>query len=213
MIETPTPDYFTLVFGLVPILISSIGTLFVKNWLDRRAISKVDDDDYDIRFTVADIQKMSVRIEDLIEKTTATRFLLLKAENGKVLTNATAILSNYDQHDLLELYQHAEIDEYYREMLKKAENANCFAMETATMPPAKLRGFYEDEGVTFSNCYFLGRLILTEEKTVIFYCTCAKEQAENFTNRELHEFERLTEFLKRILKSEMERILKLSKKR
>lgn len=207
MIETPTTDYVTLVFGLVPILISSIGTLFVKNWLDKRAVASAATQDLDIRFTITDIQKLSVKIENLIEITRVDRFLLLKAENGQSVSNATAILSNFDQRKLLELYDHVEIDDFYREMLTIAEARGFFAMETRRMPSdSRLRGYYEDEHVVFANCYFLARFVV-KGKAVIFYCTAATTQGDKFTARELREIERLIDYLKQTMRREIERIL------
>lgn len=221
MLETPTTDVLTTVItaigGLVGISLTFIAPVIVKHWLDKRAArAAATDDDYEIRYTIPEMQGLILRIDNLILKTKVDRFLLLKAENGATpMKTATALIERYrDKQDFYAvlLYDHVEIDEHYREMLKITEAQGFCDLETKKMPKgARLRGFYEDEEVTFSKCYFLMRMSLADGKTVIFYATIATKQTTDYTDREQREIERVVEYMKKILKSEMERMLLINK--
>ena len=97
-------------------------------------------------------------------------------------------------------------------MLKTAEAVGVYEIETKKLPKAsRLKGFYEDEGVVSANLYYLARMTRPDGKATIFYLTVATKQNGQFTEREEREVVRVVEYMKKILKLEMERVLLINK--
>jgi hypothetical protein len=204
--ETTTNDLITPFFGLLSIIVSSIGTLVVKHWLDTRKREDVNElSDAEIKLTLSEVNEINQRVLDLENSVHVDRFLILKAENGKSDPRfATVIYEQYRNREPFIaslVYRKIRIDDYYREMLKTTEANDLLQMETAKMPQdAKLKGFYENELVLFSNCYFLTRYQLhNTEKWIVLYCTVATKQDKPFSRRDTNQIGLFIDYLKEIL--------------
>ncbi len=179
-------DILTPILGFAGVVITSLGTLVVKKWIDKKDADSVVTDG-ELQFTLVEYNELHQRMLELQSDTPADRFLIMKAENGVTQPRfATVIYEQFKTRQMFIaflVYTRILIDDSYREMLKGAELKGVCEMETATMPDCKLRGFYEQEKVTFSNCYFLTRYERGGGATII-YATIATHSPEGFTKAE-----------------------------
>jgi hypothetical protein len=211
--DTSIGDIIAPIGAFLGLCVSSVGVLFVKEWLAKRQ-NKIaaNAETFALRLTMSAVSDIYLRIYDLVNSTKIDRFLVLRAENGQtMLKTATVELEHPPQKSIYAtfFYKNVPIDDTYREMLKMAEASGVYEMETAKMPDCKLRGYYEDEGVTFSNCYFIGRLVFSDKKAIVFYCTAATHQNEPFTPQEERKIEKLVESLKQEVAKELENMAKV----
>lgn len=205
-----SPDFLTPLMGLIGVAVSSVGTLLVKHFLDRRR-STAEDSDEDIRFAISEINEIHQRALDLIATTAVDRFLILKAENGKQQPRfATAIYEQHRDRPLFVatlVYHKVRVDESYREMLRKAEAEDVYRMETASMPDSTLKSIYESEGVTHSHCHFLARYPLKSDPSrwVVLFCTFATKSGQDFGGQDRLKIGLFVDWLKDLFADEMDK--------
>lgn len=134
-------------------------------------------------------------VYDLFLHTTADRFLILVAHNGKEVLRFCSVI--YEQHNkgidgvnlsfgAVSKYVRFEFDEEYRKMLKKAEINGMEEIHTDKLPKCDLREIYKAEGILHSNCYIFNRIINYDNKgnDLLFYGTVAKHTKEPFSFQE-----------------------------
>ena len=202
-------DIATPLIGFAGVVVTSLGTLLLKHYLENRDHHEVSD--AEIRFTLSEINELHQRCLDLEQTTKIDRFLILKAENGKSNPKFASVVfeqcRNRQPFIASLVYTKIHVDSYYQEMLKTGEAQGLLEMETATMPDgARLRGFYESEKVTFSNLYFLGRNpteSASNDKWVVWYCTLATMQTDGFTKAERLKLQTFVDFVKQLFDSRM----------
>jgi len=151
----------------------------------------IEASDFEIRFALEDLVIIREDVHHLFQSTSADRFLILKAENGKQKPKwETAI---YEQHKgvpvvlATDVYKKVRLDDIYRDMINEAEAEGSMTMHTAAMPKgSRLKAIYESENIQHSNCYFLCRYPLKSdpEKWIVIYCTLATENEAPFTPHE-----------------------------
>ncbi len=197
-------DALTPLLGFAGVVVTSLGTLLLKHYLEKRADH--EESDAEVKFSLSEINEIHQRFLDLEQTTKVDRFLILKAENGKSNPKfASVVFEQYRDRTLFVaalVYTKIVVDSYYSEMLKDGEQHGILKMTTATMPEnARLRGFYEAEGVHHSNLYFLGSQATeskTNDKRIVWYCTLATKKTDKFTKAEELSLQTFVDFVKLI---------------
>jgi hypothetical protein len=200
-------DYLAPILGFLGVVVTSIGTLLVKHWLEKK--SAIELSDSEIKFTLTEINELHQRCLDLQQQTRIDRFLILKAENGKNAPKYTSVVFEQMRDRPLFIatlvYTKILLDGYYQEMLKSAEATGCVPLETATMPEqSKLRGFYENEKVKFSTIYFLARQdteAKDNDKAIIWFCSMATHADTMPTKAEKLQCQLFVDFVKNMFET------------
>lgn len=166
--------------------------------------------DFEIRFALEDLVTIREDVHHLFQSTSADRFLILKAENGKQKPQwGTAI---YEQHKGIpvvlatDVYKKIRLDDIYRDMINEAEAEGVMMMHTASMPKgSRLKAIYESENIQHSNCYFLCRYPLKSDpdKWIVMYCTLATENDAPFTPHEETALELFADRLRSMFSTEL----------
>ncbi len=138
-------------------------------------------------------------VQQMFKETTADRFLVLGAHNGKShLRFATAY---YEQHDTrmesseessvlsygaVSRYVKFEFDRFYRQILKQAEVDGVVNLIVADMPNSDLKSIYLSEGINHSKVFFLRRQVNYDGKgnDLLLYCSIAKHGLEEYLPEE-----------------------------
>lgn len=128
-------------------------------------------------------------VNTMFEETRAERFLILIAINGKIDFNMVSVI--FEQHksnnhiNAIARYRNIQIDDYYRQMLKKAERTGVVEFEVDKMPDeALLTQFYKHEGVKNSKVRHLLRQSIDGENDVVIFSSVATFDDEPFTLQE-----------------------------
>lgn len=122
----------------------------------------------------------------IFEETKAERFLILIAVNGKIDFNVISVIFEQHKGDLainaVARYKNISIDDYYKEMLKKAERVGVVHLHVDTMPERSLlSNIYKHEGVKHSEVRHLMRQAIDSENDVIVYSSIGTFQTKPFT--------------------------------
>lgn len=133
------------------------------------------------------------KVSAIFEETKADRFLILYAVNGKEIFNFVSCI--YEQHKksntpnisigAVSRYCHVEIDDNYRNMLKRSEKEGAVLMETDRMYEGVLKNFYTFEKVQHSLIKFIARLPKTEHDDIVVFCSVATHQITSFSKEDL----------------------------
>ena len=134
--------------------------------------------------------KIRNAVDGLLDETKADRFLILVAINKIRDFNDVTVI--YEQHgerakgnNAILTYNHIEIDDHYREMLKRAELYGPVNLDVAAMQPCLLKDIYEIEGVRHSKVTHLHRESIDSENDAVFYSSIATHQDEPFDSLEV----------------------------
>ena len=132
------------------------------------------------------------KVEDIFKNTSAERFLILFAINGKTDFNFVTVI--YEQHKLnmgddssfgaINKYINIEIDEDYRRYLKESEIIGPVYLTVSTMNDNLLKSFYTIENISHSIIKFIKRLKKDDNNDVLIYCSIAKKDNKDFTEKE-----------------------------
>lgn len=176
------------------IAIIGAGAAYIgKQHLEKRGLKmKVKDLSYSTVFDLMMLNEITHIINNMFNNTTADRFVILTANNGKYhLRAANAI---YEQHNtngvsktylslgITSRYIDFEFDEPYRNMLKEAEaTLNPVFFKTSDMPDCDLRSIYTSEKVTESLVFFISRKTIDNDNDRLFYCSVATHNPSGFT--------------------------------
>lgn len=124
------------------------------------------------------------------ETTSAERFLILIAVNGKTDFNVVSVI--FEQRKVsnskinaIARYRNLKVDKYYKEMLKDVERHQAIDYQVSKMPEGSLlRAIYENEGVRHSRVRHLLREPIDDNNDVLIFSTVAKFEDEPFTLNE-----------------------------
>lgn len=151
--------------------------------------SQLKDASASIVVSVEGINAVKDLVERMFTETTADRFLILAARNGKQSPNRTTAV--YEQHKATGFanisigashrYVDFRLDHQYREMLKRAENHGAVWMDTREMEHSELRRIYEYEEVESSSVHFLMRTPIDHDNDRLWYCSVATHSEARFT--------------------------------
>lgn len=126
-------------------------------------------------------------VDKVFENTIADRFLILIAINGKTDFNVVNVI--FEQHkpsvhkvNAIGTYRNVNIDELYRQMLKRTEAEGVVELNVEQMSPSILKDFYEIEGVKHSKIRFLGRESIDEDNDFLIYSSLATHEDFPFSN-------------------------------
>lgn len=123
----------------------------------------------------------------MFEETSADRYLILVAVNGK--TDFNVVTAIFEQHgdpkykiNAIATYRSLKIDAHYKQMLEFAEKRGQVEMIVAEMPDSLLKGIYVREGIKYSKVRHLLRVPIDDGNDVLVYCSIAKHRnAEPYT--------------------------------
>lgn len=135
-------------------------------------------------------------VNNIFQNTSADRFLILAAHNGKNPLKYTSVF--YEQHDTtrgdgailsigaISKYVKFEFDEEYRRILKQVENEGSIFLDVKKMAKGDLKSIYESERVLYSNIYFIDRIPNHDTKgnDLLLYCSVAKHKEPKFNDQE-----------------------------
>lgn len=131
-------------------------------------------------------------IYKMFEETSADRFILFVANNGKTDFNrTTAILEQhrFDESGVVSIgatkrYVNFRFDDTYRNMLKRIETVGMDIVYTEEMKESDLRNIYEYENVVASKIFFILREHVNPEHDRIWYASVATHHPEGFTHKD-----------------------------
>lgn len=156
------PTLWVAVIGLAGVVTSSVGTLLVKAWLERRSGRR------EHREVLKGLQQMHLiyrLMQEMVTDCGAERVLLLAGHNSGGVPRAhspywtTALhwaLRRPSTAGMIKDYQNIAVDAEYIAMLLRCEAAGEIELETQNMPTCQLKDYYMAEGVTRSIVVFLG---------------------------------------------------------
>jgi len=174
-------------------IITAGGAYIAKQHFDKKGLKRtVQDLSYSTVFDLMMLNEITHIINNMFNNTTADRFVILTANNGKYhLRAANAI---YEQHNtngisktylslgITERYKDFEFDEPYRNMLKEAEShSKPVFLKTSEMPDCDLKAIYVSEKVTESLVCFISRKSIDQDNDRLFYCSVATHNKDGFT--------------------------------
>ena len=125
---------------------------------------------------VGDLAKLHRRMDQLRDKTSIQRILILKSHNGDGIPKmgyqikVTALYESYETpfKNVVNDYQDLRVDGDYIKMLTDVQMYGQVAMWTHEMNHSLLRTIYESEGVTWSYIFPIG-----QDSRNWYYCSLA----------------------------------------
>lgn len=142
------------------------------------------------------INSIKSRVDFIFNKTSADRFLILIAVNGKVDFNVVSVIYEQYKRDYnepvtsaIENYSHIYIDPHYRKMIKEVERNGSFFFDTDSCEEmCYLKNIYEQEKIFSSLVKFVQRVKIDENNDMIVFCSVAskKEVMTSKHRNEIH---------------------------
>ena len=222
LFEPAATDYVTPTLSFLGVVVTSLGTLLVKHYLDKK--KNADDDlkvekpdlKFELLFTLSEINELNQRVYDLEERTRMDRFLILEAWNGERKPQKATVLHEKYRNRISFIaslvYRNVPLDADYQQMLEDAEKFGVVAMETSTMnEKAELRSFYEIENVKFCRLYYLFSFQVSKQRRVVVYCTIATKDEKDFSKIEIAHIDMFIAYLKEIFLASIQRLPKKKK--
>ena len=148
-----------------------------------------------VRLSLQAFNRLYNTVHTIFTKTTADRFLILGAHNGReTMRFASAYYEQHKDHEEIDKsevmlsfgavskFVNFEFDDHYRNMLKESERSGVIELSTDQMPACDLRDIYEAEKVDHSKIYFLNRIrdYDTKGNDLILYASIAKHGKDPF---------------------------------
>ena len=137
---------------------------------------------------------LDIQVQELLNHTKASRFLLLFAINGKVDFNSATVAYQYIKIDksagAMQRYVRLPIDAHYRDILKITEKYKYFDINTDKLPKESLlKKIYssKEEQIQHSRIMFLKRFHIDEENDLLLYASIGTHNKEKFTEEELYQ--------------------------
>ena len=184
-------------FGIALI---GFGSAYLKYLLDKRKLEaelkittqEVEDLKIGISVTFEEVSKIQNTVLEIFKKTSADRFLILMATNGKKELRFTSVVFEQHQDGYTSLsfgatnkYIRFEFDSVYMKMLKDVEKEGCLYYDVDSMDDGDLKQIYVSENVKYSNVYFLNRMPIDSENDKMVYASIGKHGDKPFTPEEL----------------------------
>jgi hypothetical protein len=128
-------------------------------------------------------------VNNVFEKTKASRFLILIAINGKDSFNVVSVIFEHHKPSLnkrnaIGTYRNVTIDNHYRTLLKKTEQEKSVNITTKDLDDCILKDFYKIEKVTHSKLFFLSRNKIDEDNDFVIYSSIATYDEEDYSREE-----------------------------
>lgn len=179
--------------SILTFLGGSLGVKALEYWVERRKSKKYDNSSTGIIEGFDDISNIYFQMDRIIETTNAERVLLFKGSNGGGLPMAgsefytKAIHQSTDgdeSFDLVSRFNTVLIDGNYANMLRDIVTSGFVRLKVSEMPDCLLKRIYIDEGVKYSEVYYLVSkgLVDKKKKFEIFYMSIATHTQDNFDN-------------------------------
>lgn len=197
MTEPVIITIITSVFGVITASIAGFYSVKVKKLETAkeqkdRSISRLKAEltCINVLFDYNMISLINEKVDYLFRHTSAERFIILFALNGKTDFNFVSVCYEKTKTEgtrgSIYRYVRLKIDEHYRQMLKHVEKEESIYLSVPEMPPCLLKDIYESivEGVTFSSIHFIARNQLDSDNDVLVYSSLATTQDKNFTPSE-----------------------------
>lgn len=196
---------------LIPSILIFISTIITGRWLHKREMIKVKKtvqkaeekaevsskrSEYIPRImSLSNGMDLKRAVNEIFEKTKATRFLILIAVNGKYDLNSVSCLWFHYKNESHEvdptyIYNNVDIteDTFYKGMLKKISkySHHYVDVDTRKMPQSILKDIYLDEEVMHSKVGFLTRAPIDGENDMLAFFSCATDEDtdEGFSEHE-----------------------------
>jgi len=128
-------------------------------------------------------------VSSMFEKTKASRFLILIAVNGKDSFNIVSVIfehhkTNGNKVNAIGTYRNVNIDDNYRDLLKKTEREKTVEIETSKLDNCILKDFYHLEDIKHSKIVFLSRNKIDQDNDFVVYSSLATHEEESFSRNE-----------------------------
>ena len=135
------------------------------------------------------INSIKSAVKELFVETSATRFLILIAVNGKADFNMVSVIfeqmkDGYGNVNAIARYHNIDIDYEYRKMLKLAEREGCISYKTTDMKDSLLKDIYIMEGVKTSKIMHVTRQHVDKDNDLLVFASVATHTSESFTDLE-----------------------------
>jgi len=128
-------------------------------------------------------------VDRMFINTKADRFMIIIAMNG--IHDFRIISVIFEQHKSSEWkvnaiirYRDVEIDQAFKNLLKRVESEGIIDLKVSEMNPQLLKDFYTIEQVKYSKLRFLHREHIDDKNDVVIYSTIATHIDEPFTTLE-----------------------------
>ena len=185
-------------------IISMIGVLIPAILLHKREVKKYEDHntelkkenkEYEIKISFFDrimdftsINVIKDSVDRIFSQTSADRFLILIAINGKTDFNIVSVI--FEQHknqvtriNAIARYRNVHIDSEYRAMLKDTERNGMIHLEIEKMADSLLKEFYYIENVKHSLIKHLVRKPIDKNNDFLVFSSIATHSTTGFSKR------------------------------
>lgn len=180
-------DVLVAIIGLIGMVITSIGTLLMKAYVDRKYTTRREKTR--VLDGLAQLHRVYLTMHEFVDQMGAERVVLFAGHNsGGVprvhsaywVTALHWVSQSVESHVNIRDYQNIVVDSFYISMLLEIERTGCTQLMTETMPECQLKSYYVAEGVTHSLVLFLA---IKEYK--LLYVSIARYTDVPFTSAEV----------------------------
>jgi len=172
-----TLDTNNIIENIFKLIGGALGVKLFDYWIERYRENKEKKQTDVILANLKDISDMNVIMSDVVNKTTATRFLIFRGHDSGNVPNPkhpyyTKCLwqQTKDGSELLKLrnmYESIQVDVPYINMMIQVLVNGFVKLSVDKMEDSILKNLYLDEGVKYSEVYFLAQ----EKSNYIYYCS------------------------------------------
>lgn len=165
-----------------------------RKWEEERLDLKVQLHDLStpIVMKLSAISELQELVYNVFEETSADRFILFIANNGK--TNFKRTTAVFEQHRMDEggqisigatkRYINFKFDKDYLDMLKRIETLGEEVVYTEKMKESDLKAIYKYENVVAAKVFFILREHINNEHDRIWYASVATQKPEGFSSED-----------------------------
>lgn len=169
--------------------------LFEKQKTELKTVKK-ENREYEIKISLFDrimditaINMIKESVNRMFNQTKADRFLILIAINGKHDFNVVSVIfeqhkSSLGEYNAIGRYHNINIDNCYRNILKRSEHEDYVLFDTATEKNCLLKDFYDIEDIKHSLIKHLVRKPIDEDNDFLVFSSVATHDDNEFTNLE-----------------------------
>jgi len=186
---------------VVVVTITSITALIVTlvpaYWLHKREVNKYKNEinQYKVRGNILDkvlefslLNVIKDAVNSIFERTSADRFLVIIAINGKVEFKTVSVVferhKDETKNQATIKYKHLEVDSHYVQLLKSVERDGSVLITVPEMENSLLKRIYEIEGVFASEIKFITRKHIDNHNDCLVYVSIATHEPMLFTDLE-----------------------------
>lgn len=135
------------------------------------------------------INSIKLAVNEIFNETTATRFLILIAVNGKTDFNTASVIfeqmkDGFGNISAIARYHNIQVDDEYRKMLKLSETNGHVEFKIAEMENCLFKNIYTSEGIKYAKVIHLFRKSIDRDNDLLVYSNVSTHTDEEFTNTE-----------------------------